>query len=187
MSAPVPDLAAAASAVALARSVIKTTTGRLAAQDARHAIDANQIVAFDLAHSAAAVEAARAALAYAARGDLEARIGCAFVADALWDVMTKILGREVGWGAAPGALDEALPFVRAYRDPAFLASLAGEEGPRHLDSDFELVQDTFRRFAEERIRPVAEHVHRTNGDIPEDIVAGLAGLGGFGLSVPEEY
>ena len=58
MSEPAPDLAAAASAVALARSVIETATGHLAAQGARHAIDANQIVAFDLAHSAAAVEAA---------------------------------------------------------------------------------------------------------------------------------
>ena len=34
-----------------------------------------------------------------------------------------------------------------FRAPAFLASLAGTEGPRHLDSDFEMVQDAFRRFA----------------------------------------
>src|SRR5206468_4842394 len=62
-----------------------------------------------------------------------------------------------------------------------------EEGPRHLDSDFEMVQDTFRRFAEEKVAPVAEHVHRTNADIPEEIISGLAEMGGFGLSVPEEY
>ena len=37
------------------------------------------------------------------------------------------------------------------------------------------------------MRPHAEHVHRTNGDIPEEIIEGLAELGGFGLSVPEEY
>jgi (2S)-methylsuccinyl-CoA dehydrogenase len=30
-------------------------------------------------------------------------------------------------------------------------------------------------------------VHRTNGDIPEEIISGLAELGGFGLSVPEEF
>jgi (2S)-methylsuccinyl-CoA dehydrogenase len=30
-------------------------------------------------------------------------------------------------------------------------------------------------------------VHRDNSDIPEDIIEGLAELGGFGLSVPEEY
>src|SRR5207248_9086019 len=74
-----------------------------------------------------------------------------------------------------------------FRDAGFLAALADEEGPRHLDSDFELVQDTFRRFAEDKVRPAAEHVHRANADIPEDVIAGLAELGGFGLSVPEEY
>ena len=58
---------------------------------------------------------------------------------------------------------------------------------RHLSDDFELVAETFRRFAEDKIRPVAEHVHRTNADVPEEIISGLAELGGFGLSVPEEY
>jgi (2S)-methylsuccinyl-CoA dehydrogenase len=109
------------------------------------------------------------------------------VADAVWDVMTRVLGREIQWGTLPGALADDMGFVTAYRDPAWLASLAKLEGPRHLDSDFELVQDTFRRFAEDRIRPVAEHVHRTNSDIPDEVIQGLAELGGFGLSVPEEY
>src|SRR5207248_8660687 len=38
-----------------------------------------------------------------------------------------------------------------------------------------------------KVRPVAEHIHRTNADIPEDVISGLAEMGGFGLSVPEEY
>ncbi len=50
-----------------------------------------------------------------------------------------------------------------------------------------MVQDTFRRFAEDKIRPIAEHIHRHNADIPEDLISGLAELGAFGLSVPEEY
>ncbi|NBY11597.1 MAG: acyl-CoA dehydrogenase family protein, partial [Actinobacteria bacterium] len=33
----------------------------------------------------------------------------------------------------------------------------------------------------------AEHVHRHNDDVPEEIIAGLAELGAFGLSVPSEY
>ena len=49
------------------------------------------------------------------------------------------------------------------------------------------MRETFHRFAADKIRPVAEHVHRTNADIPEEIVSGLAEIGGFGLSVPEEY
>ncbi len=49
------------------------------------------------------------------------------------------------------------------------------------------MRETFHRFAEDKIRPIAEHVHRANADIPEDVISGLAEIGGFGLSVPEEY
>jgi (2S)-methylsuccinyl-CoA dehydrogenase len=179
-----PDLAAAASALDLARGAVERGIRHLAADGT---VDRDQVVAYDLAHAAAAVETARAAIDYGGKGPLEARLACAFVADAVWDVATRTLGREEAWDCQPGALDGARPFLRAYRDPAYLAPLAGQEGPRHLDSDFELVQETFRRFAEEQIRPVAEHVHRSNGDIPEAVITGLAEMGGFGLSVPEEY
>jgi (2S)-methylsuccinyl-CoA dehydrogenase len=179
-----PDQSGASAALALARNVVDGALARLAEHGS---VDADQVVAYDLAHAAAALETARAALDYGARGEVESALACAFVADAVWDVAGRVLGRESDWGCQPGALDRALPFIRAYRDPAYLAGLAGQQGPRHLDGDFELVQETFRRFAEDRIRPVAEHVHRTNADIPEDIISGLAEMGGFGLSVPEEY
>ena len=149
--------------------------------------DAQQVLAYDIAHAAAAVETARSMLDYGAKGELEGLLTCAFVADALHDLVGKVVGREQLWGLEGDPLAGAMSFVATYRDPDFLAGLAGDEGPRHLDPDFELVQDTFRRFAEERIKPVAEHVHRTNGDVPEDIIAGLAEMGAFGLSVPEEY
>jgi (2S)-methylsuccinyl-CoA dehydrogenase len=179
-----PDLDAAAAAVDRAARVVDAGVQALAAAGA---IDDHQVLAYDLAHAAAAVETARALLDYGGKGDVEAAITCAFVADAVADLATKVWGREEQWGAAADALDETRAFVAAHRDPAFLASLAGQTGPHHLDADFEMVQDTFRRFAEDRIRPVAEHVHRTNGDIPEEIIRGLAELGAFGLSVPEEY
>lgn len=178
-----PDLAAAAAAIDLSSAVVSAATTRLAAVG----LDDNQALAYDLAHAASAIEMASGLLAYGAKGDIEGRLTCAFVADAVHDLSARIFGREAQWGVEPGAVDGARPFLAAYRDPAFLAGLADQEGPRHLDADFELVQDTFRRFAEDKIRPAAEHVHRTNGDVPEDIISGLAEMGGFGLSVPEEY
>ncbi len=150
-------------------------------------IDAEQVVAYDLAHAASAVEASRTMLDYGAKGDVEAALACAFIADAVADLAAKVYGREAEWGTTGDALAEAHDFVRTFRDPAFVASLATAAGPRHLDGDFELVQDTFRRFADEKIRPIAEHIHRENADIPEDVIQGLAEMGGFGLSVPEEY
>jgi (2S)-methylsuccinyl-CoA dehydrogenase len=123
---------------------------------------------------------------------MESMLARAFVADAVSDIVTRLIGREQLWGVDPATLAPAHDFVAAHRAPAFLESLADEcakhgTGPTHLDADFELVGDTFRRFAEDKIRPVAEHVHRTNADVPEDIISGLAEIGGFGLSVPEEY
>ncbi len=49
------------------------------------------------------------------------------------------------------------------------------------------MRETFHRFAEEQIRPRAEHIHRANADIPEEIITGLAEMGALGLSIPEEY
>ena len=178
------DLSAAASGVDDAEAVIRDAArhlGRLAD------LDGQQAVAYDLAHAAAAVEAARSVLDYGARGPTEARLAAAFVADAVHDVACRLLGREDRFGVAPGCLDGAVRTTGPWRAPDFLASVCGDAGPRHLDADFEMVQDTFRRFAEERVRPVAEHVHRTNADIPEDIIRGLAEIGTFGLSIPARY
>ncbi|MFM9082569.1 MAG: heme exporter protein CcmB, partial [Actinomycetota bacterium] len=44
-------------------------------------------------------------------------------------------------GVDPSALSGAHDFVATYRDPAFIASLADVQGPRHLADEFEMVQD----------------------------------------------
>jgi (2S)-methylsuccinyl-CoA dehydrogenase len=181
---PQPDLSAAKAAIEAAHEVVVAATRELSR---RGGPDVEQVLAYDLAHAAATVETGRAMLGYGDKGDTEARLACAYVADLLAELTPKLFGREEAWGVPAGVLDELRPFVATYRDPAFVASLADTEGPRHLDSDFELVQDTFRRFAEEKLRPIAEHVHRHNADIPEDLIEGLAEMGAFGLSVPEAY
>ena len=178
------DLTAAADVVELARGVVQTGTRTL---KAGAGYDVDQVLAYDLAHAAAAVETARSMLDYGALGDAEGAIACAFVADAVGELASRLFGREATWGIEAGALDGARAFCATYRDPEFLAGLAGQEGPRHLDEDFELVQDTFRRFADEKLKPIAEHIHRHNEDIPEEIISGLAEMGAFGLSIPEEY
>ena len=155
-------------------------------------LDEHQVVAYDLAHAASAVEACRVMLEYGRHGDVESRLARAFVADAVWDVATRVLARESVWGVEAGDLADALPFVESHRSPRFLTEIAEGlaehgTGPSHLDDDLELARDTFRRFAQDKIRPHAERVHRENTDIPEELIAGLAELGGFGLSVPEEY
>ena len=181
---PAPLLAGAAEAVELAQRLVDEACGAVRAHGG---IDANQVVAYDVAHAAAAVATARAALEYGGQGETEARIAAAFVADVIAELAGKVAGREPLWGVDGEWAAPAADFLAAQRDPAVLAGLAATEGPRHLGEDFELVRETFHRFAEDKVRPHAEHVHRENGDIPEEVIGGLAELGGFGLSVPEEY
>ncbi|HUY87065.1 MAG TPA: acyl-CoA dehydrogenase family protein, partial [Acidimicrobiales bacterium] len=150
-------------------------------------IDANQVAAYELAHGAAGLRMARSVLEYGTLGATEAKIACAFCADAIADLAIRLTGREQILGLASDFLEGCAEFLTSWRDPCVLAGLAEVTGDRHLDEDFELVAETFRRFAENEIVPVAEHVHRTNSDIPDSVIEGLAEIGGFGLSVPEEY
>ena len=174
----------AAGALRLAAGVVDGALRRLAAAGG---IDDVQVLAYDVAHASAAVRTAEAVLDYGARGDTEAGIACAFVADALAELAARVVGREEAWGVDPRWMERATAFVAAWRQPEALAALADQEGPRHLDPDFELVRDSFHRFAEEQLRPQAEHIHRANADIPEEIISGLADMGALGLSIPEEY
>jgi len=181
---PRADLPGAVEAVAVARSVVAAGITAMAAGGGP---DRAQVLAYDVAHAAAAVRTAEAVLVYGAHGETEACIACAFAADALADLAARTAGRSAEWGVAADWSAPAEAFMARFRDPGFLAALAETEGPRHLDPDFELVRDTFHRFAEEQIRPRAEHIHRANTDIPEEIISGMAEMGGFGMSVPEEY
>src|SRR5829696_8105247 len=191
-------LEAAAAAVDAAAEVTTTAAehlARTAAEDGRISVaklDRHQVLAYDLAHAASALEGCRVMLDYGGRGELEGMLAGAFVADVVADVAGRIVARDEVWGVSPDVLAPALNFVADRRSPEFLESLAARlpqagTGPAHLSDDFELVRETFHRFAEAKVRPVAEHVHRANADIPEDVIAGLAEIGGFGLSVPEEY
>ena len=191
-------LTAAAAAVDAVADIITTATQHLAAASSEggrisvEKLDQHQVVAYDLAHAASAVEGCRVMLDYAGHGELESMVARAFIADAIADVATRVIARDELWGVDLATLAPGRPFVAAHRSPGFLEELAEQlprhgTGPIHLSDDFDLVRETFHRFAEEKVRPVAEHVHRTNADIPEDVIAGLAEIGGFGLSVPQEY
>ena len=97
-------------------------------------IDANQVVAYDVAHAAAAVGTARAALAVRrARGDSRRAIAAAFVADVVADLAGQGGRARGAWGVEAGVDARRRPtFLEAQRDPAVLAGLATTEGPRHL-------------------------------------------------------
>jgi short/branched chain acyl-CoA dehydrogenase len=55
-----------------------------------------------------------------------------------------------------------------------------------LSDEHQLLRDTVRAFAEERIAPVAEELDREHR-FPYDLVADLAELGLMGIPIPEDY
>jgi alkylation response protein AidB-like acyl-CoA dehydrogenase len=55
-----------------------------------------------------------------------------------------------------------------------------------LSSEHELLRDTVRQFAVERVAPVAEELDREKR-FPYELVAELAELGLMGMTIPEEY
>jgi (2S)-methylsuccinyl-CoA dehydrogenase len=191
-------LEAAGAAVADATAVVGAACRHLAHASADGGrvsvakLDEHQVLAYDLAHAASAVEGCRVMLDYAQHGEYESMLARAFIADVIADLVSKLIARESVWGVEAAELSGSLSFVETHRTPAFLQGIAARlpresTGPAHLGDEFDLVRETFHRFASDKIRPVAEHVHRTNADIPEEIISGLAEIGGFGLSVPEEY
>ena len=177
------DLDAVSAALDIAQAVVDAGVATLAQGD----VDRDQVLAYDLAHAAAAVQCGKGLLQYGAKGTAESHVTAAFAADAIAEIAGKVFGREAEWGVDAGCLDGARPVIATYRNPEYLAALADVASPRHLSDDFEMVQDAFRSFAQDKLKPIAEHIHRHNGDIPEEIITGLAEMGAFGLSIPEEY
>jgi alkylation response protein AidB-like acyl-CoA dehydrogenase len=55
-----------------------------------------------------------------------------------------------------------------------------------LTDEQRLLRQTLRAFVDEQIRPVAQEME-ASGRYPDEIAAGLAELGLFGLTIPEEY
>lgn len=148
-------------------------------------MDAEQPLLYELATLSSALVAGRDLAAFDDAGDL-ALIHLSRVAA---DVAARLTGRGVD--LAP--LEAAADAVAAGRDPALIDRVVdgvvrtGEVAPRRLSEELEMVRQSFRRFAEERVGPVAEHIHRDDADIPEDIITGLAEMGCFALSVPAEH
>ncbi len=79
--------------------------------------------------------------------------------------------------------DARLALVALMQDSAGRITV-GDSG---LDEEFEMIRDQFRRFAVEKVEPVAHDWHLNDELIPMEIIAELAGMGVFGLTIPEEY
>lgn len=183
-----------------ARSAVETAARHLAQQcveDGRISstkLDEHQAVAYDLATVASAVAAAEHLVISGERGEFAAQLALVFAADLHADLRARIAGREAAWGLEdPASRAEVETALAAGRDPHLLELVAdhvittGELGGPDLPEDLRMVRETFRRFSDEQVVPVAEQVHREDLDLPEHVIQGLAELGCFALSIPSGY
>jgi (2S)-methylsuccinyl-CoA dehydrogenase len=64
---------------------------------------------------------------------------------------------------------------------------SGTVGDPGLDETLEAIRTEMRRFGEAEVAPYAHEWHLRNAYIPLDVIAKMAELGVFGLTIPEEY
>jgi len=167
-------------------------------------LDKHQLICFDLAVTTAELMAARFVLQYGlnvsdATG-IERALALAFTAEAISNSSNRLYARSADNGITRIELDSV------YTDSAmtdFLGNqmsaesldalgervslLGGETGARLLDDEKEMMRNTFRQFSDSVVNPLAEHIHRQDLMIPDEILEGLKQLGCFGLSVPVRY
>ena len=160
--------------------------------------DGAQIELYDLALSNAELEAASAALeavpsTTSAEQPFESALAQLFCAEAVAQLHQRLQARPSAFGLGAAQIGAYPSFVDERLAPAVMVA-TGEEVrqrqgrlPDQLQGDHALMRDTFRRFAEEQVMPVAGDIHRNDTMIPQTIIDGLRELGCFGLSVPGRY
>src|SRR6476646_7220051 len=110
---------AAGAAIEAAATLVDTAARHLAEASADNGrisvskLDQHQVVAYDLAHAAAAVAGSRVMIDYARHGELEAKLAYAYIADVFADIVGRLVGREHEWGVDPAQLASAHDFVAA--------------------------------------------------------------------------
>lgn len=183
-------------------SGIRTSLQKRVAPEGRvtdKGIDQNQVALYDLAWLQSESEAAMALSEALERlGSESEPLGDLFVVDTLRDVVGRLTGRSKEFGVESGFVDKilretgSLAWLEENSDPekfsAIASTIADTQKVRYgLTEEQEMIRDTFKRFAEDRVIPIAEKIHREDRLVPEDLINGLKELGCFGLSIPQKY
>ena len=166
-------------------------------------LDDWQLPSYELAFSVAELSAVAAFNDYAKNLSTDAltqQLALSFCAETLQAVLNRLIAR-----ASDVDLDksELLGFharenfkklLDLYASSECLARLGAEIAdknvqrlPSLLDEEKELVRETFFRFANDVVMPLAEQIHRNDEDIPDSILRPAAELGCFGTCIPERF
>ncbi|HZT27042.1 MAG TPA: acyl-CoA dehydrogenase family protein [Pseudolabrys sp.] len=93
--------------------------------------------------------------------------------------LNPMLERLIATGNSPERRARLVELMRA--DQNATVGMCG------LDETLESIRDEMRKFADSEVIGHAQKWHRTNSYIPLDVIAQMAELGVFGLTIPEEF
>jgi (2S)-methylsuccinyl-CoA dehydrogenase len=209
----VPSLAATATALAAADRLLLQAKAVVGRRVAASTLDAEQAAGHGLAWLATTVEALRQMQAWATRLDGRGRFGRMehlILGIAFGEYAAQIAGgipmsqTEV---VRPQALGLSRAEVRAFEDATSAVVEAGTSdelraelmslivaqpsattfGDTGLDETLSEMREQMKRFGDAEVLPHAHEWHLKNEYIPLDVVAKLAEMGVFGLTMPEEF
>lgn len=174
-------------------------------------IDDYQLIAYDAALSSSEASAARFMLDYATKVrvetgntsktlNLEDSLALFFCAEAIHSIRARLSARPDDFGISQTELTAKLESesVRGFCNSQLatqnivalgkaVCELNGQVGAYLLDDHHQMMQDTFRRVANEVVMPLAKEIHQKDLIIPDAILEQVKELGCFGLSIPERF
>jgi len=167
-------------------------------------MDQNQLVFYQLSWITSELKVAESYIDYAWNpsintSDMEKKMAITFAAETISHIRSEIISKPEEFATTATHVHEILfnsevsSFVsdsikmEKYSEIADLIQKNGHIGPYGLSEDHDSFRETFKKFAEEVVMPHAEHVHRHDETIPEEIIQGLRDMGCFGLCIPETY
>jgi (2S)-methylsuccinyl-CoA dehydrogenase len=176
-------------------------------------IDREQRATHGLAWLATYAQAVRQLAAYAERMQAAGRFGAIedlVVRIGLGEYLAQIIGGipiSQGEMVRPADLGLSMDQVAARITPAVEGLIAAGNDARNrarlielmreyhgvtfgdpgLDDTLDAIREEMRKFAETEVEPYAHQWHLTNNYIPLEIIAQMAELGVFGLTIPENY
>ena len=177
-------------AAALAR--LCSVDGKLDAER----LDRRQISSYDLAFAASELFAAREMLRSTAGAASD--LANAFLAQVLPSILQRLeaIAIALDCDLRTGAIRSSPDYVSLQQQGGGEALAGIGEAIIHDRIDFtrietnmhvDLMRETFFRFGQDHVAPLAEDIHRHDRDIPDSLLSRLRGMGVFGLSVPARY
>ena len=168
----------------------------------KNRLDDFQLLSYHLAVCVAEISAAKSLLKYAlklSKNKLVAKIALVFAGDNYQIVLQRLLARSeesvgnsmelLGLYEKP-SVRELLSYTAAQVFEQIGREITGADIarlPSTLDDEKELMRETFYRFTNDVVAPLAEEIHRQDQDIPEAIIRPAAELGCFGTCIPERF